>query len=446
MKNLGRKANLPRFPFCAGSFRYIKSMPGVHFMSIQLQEKTLGQLRQECDRLGIPVFIKGVRERKSDYIRALRDRQMRKRFGQAIPEAYQLLRHIDSPMLCARYGDCAEEFQEAVWEDSNYIMEEKLRGVRAMLMWTGDGKYPHCFSRFLDSRTYLPRDFQPWIVWKSPVVDGLSRQHSHWCVLDVELICPTGVAYSAHTRLYGEQALEYLFSLSPEESRQRQVRENTPIVVAPIDCLWYRGEWVTEHPLRSRLAFVQEVVSELRSSGISNLYTPQSTIVGKREFYSHLIDNGVEGVVAKPLDSPYMTTGSRSQQGWVKIKPPFTAYSHVPTLVGEDTVDAFVSGYRISHRDIALEMSVLVKDRDGITLPKFLATISYPEDLPSVERDSMGNPVLHPAVYGRVAELQLFRSSSVDDSISAMFIQWKCDRTAYHCVCDQPSIVSHLCR
>ena len=92
--------------------------------------RTLGQLKEECEQKGITVHIKGSKEHKEDYIRALRDYWLEKYYGSIdnAPWALKFMLSIDCPMLCRRYQQCKPEQQKMFWESDDYIVEEKIDG------------------------------------------------------------------------------------------------------------------------------------------------------------------------------------------------------------------------------------------------------------------------------------------------------------------------------
>ena len=92
--------------------------------------RTLGQLKEECEQKGITVQIKGSKEHKEDYIRALRDYWLEKYYGSKdnAPWALKFMLSIDCPMLCRRYQQCKPEQQKMFWESDDYIAEEKWDG------------------------------------------------------------------------------------------------------------------------------------------------------------------------------------------------------------------------------------------------------------------------------------------------------------------------------
>ena len=74
-------------------------------MAIEIQY-TLGQLKELCETLNLPVVIKGKKEHKDDYVLSLRKYWVDTLYGsfENIPWSLRfMLDSIQSPMLCKRY-------------------------------------------------------------------------------------------------------------------------------------------------------------------------------------------------------------------------------------------------------------------------------------------------------------------------------------------------------
>lgn len=98
-------------------------------MALETQ-RTLPQLKMECQQKGIEVHIIG-KEHKEDYVRALRNYWLVKYYGSTDKAPWALkfmLNEIDCPMLCKRIKQCKPELQNKIWESYDYIAEEKIDG------------------------------------------------------------------------------------------------------------------------------------------------------------------------------------------------------------------------------------------------------------------------------------------------------------------------------
>ena len=98
-----------------------------------------------------------------------------------------------------------------------------------------------------------------------------------------------------------------------DESTVRKLRRSTPVIYEVFDILYADGEDLTRKPLRERLRRLDEALTPMgsirRSEGFPG--TGVALFAAARE-------QGIEGIVAKRLDSIYLP-GARSP-AWVKIK------------------------------------------------------------------------------------------------------------------------------
>ena len=97
-----------------------------------------------------------------------------------------------------------------------------------------------------------------------------------------------------------------------DESELRRLRKSTPVVYEIFDILWVDGEDVTKKPLRERQRILDEVLTPMGAIRRSEQFIGSGTAL-----FSAVQEQGLEGIVAKRLDSPYATTRSAA---WVKIK------------------------------------------------------------------------------------------------------------------------------
>src|SRR3989454_817128 len=98
-----------------------------------------------------------------------------------------------------------------------------------------------------------------------------------------------------------------------DESAIRKLRKSTPVIYQAFDLLYLDGEDLTRRPLRERLAKLDTVLTPMgairRSEGFPG--TGRALFEAARE-------QGLEGIVAKRLDSLYVP-GARSP-AWIKVK------------------------------------------------------------------------------------------------------------------------------
>jgi ATP-dependent DNA ligase len=136
---------------------------------------------------------------------------------------------------------------------------------------------------------------------------------------------PLGEAMPPHSALDGEIVISrdgvldfdsMQMRLHPAESRVQKLSREIPAQFVAFDLLLWDGEPVWHRPLRERRAALEQVGGELRLSPVSE------DAAQAREWAARLETIGLDGVVAKRLELPYLP-GSR--EGVVKWKPRRTA-------------------------------------------------------------------------------------------------------------------------
>jgi DNA ligase D-like protein (predicted ligase) len=191
-----------------------------------------------------------------------------------------------------------------------YVFEPKLDGTRALCYKDGG-------IRFINRRD---RD----ITERYPELDISSSIRARDCVLDGEIVVFDDTGNPSFRLLQKrEQTSPSVYHL---RSRQH------PSTYVVFDILNHDGQDLTSLPLSERRIVLESVVTEGPS-----LRKIVQTMEG-RKLWALILDRGVEGVMAKRMDSKY-EQGIRSQH-WLKIKT---------TL----TVDCVVVGYSHEKRAIS---------------------------------------------------------------------------------------------
>ncbi len=99
---------------------------------------------------------------------------------------------------------------------------------------------------------------------------------------------------------------------SRDESAVRKLRKSTPVVYEVFDILWVDGKDVRTRPLRDRQKLLDEVLTPMGAIRRSEQFVGSGTAL-----FAAAQEQGLEGIVAKRLDAPYVTTRSAA---WVKVK------------------------------------------------------------------------------------------------------------------------------
>jgi bifunctional non-homologous end joining protein LigD len=98
------------------------------------------------------------------------------------------------------------------------------------------------------------------------------------------------------------------------DSVARRLAQERPVVIMLFDLLWLDGHSTTALPYRDR----RQLLDQLALSGLT-WQTPPSTVGNGAAVLQTATDLGLEGVVAKRLDSPYLP--GRRSDAWRKVKP-----------------------------------------------------------------------------------------------------------------------------
>jgi bifunctional non-homologous end joining protein LigD len=108
-----------------------------------------------------------------------------------------------------------------------------------------------------------------------------------------------------------------------DESTVRKLRKSTPVIYQVFDILYADGEDLTRKPLRERLRRLDEALTPMGSIRRSEGFPGTGVAL-----FEAAREQGIEGIVAKRLDSIYLP-GARSP-AWVKIK----AFRTIECVIG----------------------------------------------------------------------------------------------------------------
>lgn len=182
--------------------------------------------------------------------------------------------------------------------EEGWAFEVKWDGVRALVYWRSGHPAP---TMRVESRN------RKEIGARYPELHALGRQlGEHDAVLDGEI-----VAFDERG-LPSFERLQKRMHLTSESAVARAARE-IPVTYAIFDLLYLDGHPTIELPYRQR----RELLAGLRLKGPA-WQVPAQRVGGGTELLAATAEQGLEGVIAKRLDSPYRP-GERSGE-WVKIK------------------------------------------------------------------------------------------------------------------------------
>lgn len=107
-----------------------------------------------------------------------------------------------------------------------------------------------------------------------------------------------------------------------------------PVTYVVFDLLFHEGERITSRPFKERRRLLREVIDHIDSP---RLVLSDGVEGAGIAAFEHALEAGHEGVVAKRLDSPYLT-GKRSTH-WVKVKRSGTLVAAIIGLLLDESGD-----------------------------------------------------------------------------------------------------------
>jgi bifunctional non-homologous end joining protein LigD len=179
-------------------------------------------------------------------------------------------------------------------DDENWAYEIKWDGVRA-IAYSEPGRLR------LESRNL--NDITPAYPELRPFNRALS---SHSAILDGEIVAFDADGRPSFGRLQSRMHVR-------SESQARRLAKETPVAYLVFDLLWLDGHSLMARPYAER----RERLRELALDGPA-WQTPDHVVGNGAAMLAASLERGLEGIVAKRLDSPY-EPGRRSRC-WLKVK------------------------------------------------------------------------------------------------------------------------------
>ena len=400
-------------------------------MSIECARR-IDYLKADCELKGISITPSGKRIMKDDYVKALREWHITKKYGSMdnIPWSMKFMLSIECPQLCKRIKDLKPDQQDLVWNSQDWIAEEKIDGVRMIIVWDATEKKFHFYSRNNSVTDYLPQDYSDTIF-----VTAKNFDYPNNFVLDSEIISSNPCLETNTHCLTQLQSTAALLNLNSEDSKT--IQKKYPLKFIVFDCL-YDSSSLIDEIWEVRHHHAAELCSKLLESGfccelnkvVENTADNQ---YAKREFFDAVISRYGEGVVLKNRNAKYHATSSRTID-CVKVKR-----STADTLTKD--LDAFVTDYVVGKDDtrnsnmvVGFVFSILLKKQDGSIVTHPIAVCSNVSDI--IKDDATvisedGQVKLNPDYYGRVATVQGQNISARSLRLTHAVIDcWRPDRSA----------------
>ena len=202
------------------------------------------------------------------------------------PKNDPLLSKIE-PMLAA----AADE----PFDSPDFTYEPKWDGVRTIAFVDG-GEVRLQTRNLLDCTKQYPEATQ--------AAEALTG--AYHAILDGEIVALDSKGVPSFQRLQPRMHVS-------DESTVRKLRKSTPVIYQVFDILYADGEDLTRKPLRERLRRLDEALTPMGSIRRSEGFPGTGVAL-----FEAAREQGIEGIVAKRLDSIYQP-GARSP-AWVKIK------------------------------------------------------------------------------------------------------------------------------
>ena len=394
--------------------------------------RRIDYLKADCELKGISITPSGKRIMKDDYVKALREWHITKKYGSMdnIPWSMKFMLSIECPQLCKRIKDLKPDQQELVWNSQDWIAEEKIDGVRMILVWNATEKKFHFYSRNNSVTDYLPQDYSDTIF-----VTAKNFDYPTNFVLDSEIISSNSCLETNTHCLTQLQSTAALLNLNSEDSKT--IQKKYPLKFVVFDCL-YDSSSLIDEIWEVRHCHAAELCSKLLESGfccelnkvVENTADNQ---YAKREFFDAVISRCGEGLVLKNRNAKYHATSSRTID-CVKVKR-----STADALTKD--IDAFVTDYVVGKDDtrnsnmvVGFVFSILLKKQDGSIVTHPIAVCSNVSDI--IKNDATvisedGQVKLNPDYYGRVATVQGQNISARSLRLTHAVIDcWRPDRSA----------------
>ena len=312
----------------------------------------LNELKDMCKKLGVKP--KPTKHRLNpdryelsieDCIKAIREHTLELlRTKNKLDPNLEFILKIKSPMLAMLISKQDKKTTNEIWDDNNtdWIFEEKLDGVRCYLTYNHSTDQYHIYSRALDKLTMLPVDYINRLKLNSNKI-------AFDFILDCELIFSNDM---------GHEIIEEIL-----DDPYKSLELYRPKLVA-FDLIRLGTYDLTQQTLAFRRREAFKLVTYLNNQGLNNLYRIEEkpTSMVKEEYYRYLVQKGYEGVIAKNITSTYDKNGKRAGE-WTKIKK--RRYEGTYSL-NYDTYDLFVSGFVTLNNQVnGLKLSCYRADENG---------------------------------------------------------------------------------
>ena len=255
-------------------------------------------------------------------------------------------------------------------------------------------------------------------------------------VLDGEIVIPMDNALSFD---------ELLMRIHPAKSRVEKLAAEHPAALIVFDILVdAKGKSLVDRPLAERRPVLEQFVTENVTGDLPIYLSPATTKTATVSLWFRSVGGGLDGVIAKRLDLPYMT-GERT--GMQKMKSMRTAecvvggfrYASKGKVVGSLLLGLYDDDGLLHH--VGFTSNVPTADKSDVTkrLEKLIKAPGFTGQAPggpsrwSTERSSEWNP-LAPKL---VVEVQYDHFSGGRFRHGTSFLRWRPDKAPSACTIAQ---------
>lgn len=349
-----------------------------------------------------------------------------------------------SPCLAFRFDELKEKEQTQILDSTDWVATEKMNGVRCWVMyWKGQVR--------LYSRNYSDKDCGLNEYHKN-ILQNIKQVEDVY-VIDTEVMFSTGADVNEELTEMGIEtnskleAMVAMLAMYPEEAikiqQKFQDRFGRPLItfklIAP---LFYKGKNYIKLPLGEGQKDYDEVLNYGRELGFA--LDPIRRVVGGKEaklnLHETIIAEGGEGTVFHNAKGAYDTTDNRKKTSFVKLKRSLKA-----TIGMDDTVDAFITGFKMSNEKAgnagligSLEASIYILEDDGRTTKHVVA---YLPNLPLetkkriTKTDEHGNVTMSEDMYDLVVEVDGQSFSAVNGRLThPRLLRFRGDKMPDECI------------
>lgn len=335
-------------------------------------------------------------------------------------------------MLASDLRDRPSADQGTVWDSPEFIAEEKLNGIRAILQIGASDSRLTTRVKSKRSGLYLERSDN------FPHLRDLPLAFFDGTILDGELLLDKPRLFTGTTWAQGSLSCTMaVCSSSPTRAAEIQGREGNAAYWV-FDIIQDRGEPVQGLPLSERRRRLEGLFDEFRKRGIPLValrLVPQ-VLENKRAFYAEVLREGGEGVMLKHRDGLYQHAG-RSR--------------HVLKAKRSLTVDGFIIGStpgKSGNAGLVGSLRIGVYDADTGEIREIASVAPY--DLSRGPKESnlrramtalsKGAPELAPGFHGRVVEIEAFCWNKNARLVHAKLARFRPDKDKADCRVDFSSL------